>query len=138
MSRLEGGCLCGAVRYVIEAPLGPIGCCHCRTCQKHEGVAFATTARVFRDAVTFERGETEIRAFESTPGKKRHFCGACGSKLFAAWDGKDEIILRLGSLDDDPGARPLVHIWTEDAAPWFELVTDLPTLPRGVPPRNED
>ncbi|MCR9093953.1 MAG: GFA family protein [bacterium] len=136
--RLEGGCLCGAVRYTIEGPLGPIGFCHCRTCQKAEGGAFATTARLPRDAVRWQRGEASLRAWESSPGKKRHFCGHCGAKLFAAWDDQDELILRVGSLDGDPGARPLVHIWTEESAPWYALVTRLPTFPRGVPRRSED
>ena len=130
--RLEGGCLCGAVRYTIEGRLGPIGFCHCRTCQKAEGGAFATTARVARSAVTWPKGKAALRSYESTPGKRRHFCGECGSKIFATWDDQDALILRLGSLDGDPGTRPLAHIWTEEAAPWYTIETSLPTFEKSA------
>ena len=43
---LEGGCLCGAVRYEIDGGLGPIVCCHCSMCRKAQGTAFATNAPV--------------------------------------------------------------------------------------------
>ncbi len=136
---LEGGCLCGAFRYAIRGELGPIGFCHCHTCQKSEGVAFATTARVAREDFSWSRGEeSSLRSYESSPGKRRYFCGTCGSKLFAAWANRDTLILRLGSLDGDPGTRPVVHIWTEDAVPWRALESELPMFPRGVPPRNDD
>lgn len=129
---IEGGCLCGSVRYALYGPLGPIGFCHCRTCRKAEGVAFAATARIAREDVVWLSGGSTLRSYESTPGKQRHFCGTCGAKLFAAWDGDDELILRLGSLDGDPGSRPVVHIWTGERAAWLDLETTLPTLQRGV------
>ena len=133
---LEGGCLCGALRFSISGPLGPIGHCHCRTCQKGQSAAFATTARVAWDDFEWQSDESELRSYESTLGKKRSFCARCGSKLFAAWDGEDELILRLGVLDSDPGTRPLVHIWTDHIQDWFDLRSSLPQFPRSVPPRK--
>lgn len=52
--------------------------------------------------------------------------------MMAAWDHEDEIILRVGSLIDDPGSKPVVHIWTEEKAPWSTIEDDLPCLSRGV------
>ena len=132
MSRLQGGCLCGAIRYEIDGALGPIGNCHCETCRRAHAAAFATTARVARNHFHWTRGEATLNAFESSPGKKRFFCPACGSHLIAAWDHEDDVILRVGSLFDDPGAKPVIHIWTTEKAPWFDLGADLPALPRGV------
>ena len=60
-----------------------------------------------------------MRAFESSPGKLRHFCGACGTHLVAEKAGQSQLILRVGSLDDDPGERPAIHIWTSHDAPWM-------------------
>lgn len=137
MSVLRGGCLCGDVRYEIDGELGPIGHCHCATCRAAHAAAFATTARVARGALRFRAGEERMRAYESSPGKKRYFCPRCGSHLVAAWDHDDEWILRVGSLHDDPGGRPVVHIWTEDGAPWYDLDASLPVLPRGAPPRGD-
>ncbi len=129
---LRGGCLCNAVRYQITGVLGPLGHCHCGTCRKSHAAAFATTARVAWSDFEWLAGRESIQSYESSPGKQRSFCGACGSPILAAWDGDDELILRLGSLFDDPGTRPVVHIWTEERAAWFELGSALPTLPRGA------
>ena len=34
---VEGGCLCGAVRYRVEGPPLHAGYCHCRMCQRAAG-----------------------------------------------------------------------------------------------------
>ena len=137
-TQLTGGCLCGALRFRIEGKLGPIGHCHCGTCQKAQGVAFATTARVSKDAFRWTTNETFLREYESTPGKQRSFCARCGSKLFAAWSDQDQLILRLGSLDEDPYTRPVIHIWTEERADWFTISDQLPQWPTNVPPNQSD
>ena len=31
---LEGGCLCGAIRYKVTGPALDAGSCHCRSCRK--------------------------------------------------------------------------------------------------------
>jgi len=128
---LSGGCLCGRVAYEIEGPLGPMGHCHCRTCRKAHAAAFATTAPVDRSNFRWVRGEDHVASFESTPGKRRFFCPSCGSHLVAAWDRAPNVILRVGSLDSDPGGRPVVHIWTSLKAGWFEITDSLPQLPEG-------
>ena len=96
--KLGGGCLCGAVRYESDALTGPIAHCHCATCRKAHGAAFATTARASR-----------------------------------AGDSEPEVILRLGTLDTDPGARPVAHLWTELKASWYDPGAKLPEIPRGRP-----
>lgn len=131
--KLEGGCLCGAVRYEAEGLTGPIGHCHCPTCRKAHASAFSTVARTSREGFRWIQGEEVIRAYESSPGKRRNFCSNCGSHLIAEWESEDEVILRIGSLDSDPIAWPVAHIWTELKAPWYELDTKLPALSKGTP-----
>ena len=138
MSIIKGSCLCGAIAYEIDGPIGLIGHCHCRTCRKAHAAAFATTARVPRTNFRWMTGEDGLRAFESTPGKKRFFCPNCGSHLIAAWDHENDVILRVGSLSDDPGQKPQVHIWTEEKAPWFDLDAKLPALAQGAPRPSSD
>jgi hypothetical protein len=40
---LEGGCLCGSVRYRIVGTSKSIGHCHCESCQKASGAPFVTS-----------------------------------------------------------------------------------------------
>jgi hypothetical protein len=51
----------------------------------------------------------------------------CGSSLFGGqWPGGDEITVRLGSVDGDPGIRPQFHTFVAPKAPWDEILDDLP------------
>ena len=129
---LRGSCLCGAVRYEAGPPVGPMGHCHCSTCRKAHGTAFSTTLRVARAEFRWTAGEQLLSSFESSPGKRRTFCSVCGSQLIAAWDREDQIILRAGCLDGDPGVRPVAHIWTSLAAPWYAIEDELPQLAEEV------
>jgi hypothetical protein len=129
---LIGGCLCGSVRYEVVGELGPITHCHCRTCRKAHSAAFATTARVAREDFRWSAGVDVVTSFESAPGKKRYFCPRCGSHLVAAWEGAPTVVLRVGSLDSDPGARPVAHIWTSLKAPWFEIADRLPQFAESI------
>jgi hypothetical protein len=129
-THLTGSCLCGAVQYTASN-LGPIGHCHCETCRKAHTAAFSSVARVKRAAFEWTQGEQALASFQSSPGKHRYFCSRCGSQLIAAWEDEDEVILRLGCLESDPRQQAVAHIWTSDAAPWYEITDDLPQVPKG-------
>jgi len=45
MSRITGGCLCGAIRYEYDGEPGPANYCHCADCRRCTGSAFE--ARLF-------------------------------------------------------------------------------------------
>ena len=128
---IQGSCLCGSVAFEATKLTSSIAHCHCTTCRKAHGAAFATTARVARADFRWLRGQERLRSFESSPGKLRHFCGTCGTQLMAEWSNQPEIILRLGALDSDPGVRPSVHIWVSDAVPWLAYGPDLPQFSGG-------
>jgi len=131
---IRGSCLCGAVTYEADGLSGPMVHCHCRTCQKAHSAAFATTARVRRDGFRWTDGDEMRRSFESTPGKLRWFCQACGSHLMAEWVAADQVILRLGSADEGLEATPVAHIWTSHQAYWDQGQDALPRYPKGMPP----
>jgi hypothetical protein len=132
-SPIRGSCLCGGVEFEADELSGPIGHCHCRTCQKAHSAAFATTARARREHFRWTRGEELVQYFESSPGKRRHFCGQCGSQLIAEWVDQPMVILRLGVVDNDPGATPAGHIWTSHDVPWLAYGPELPRYDEGVP-----
>ncbi|KND90284.1 hypothetical protein TOPH_05165 [Tolypocladium ophioglossoides CBS 100239] len=47
-----GGCSCGHVRYRLALPPLLVHCCHCASCQRHVGGAFAINAIVESAAIT--------------------------------------------------------------------------------------
>ena len=44
--KIQGGCLCGGMRYEIDGPLTEVGNCHCSMCRRFHGAAFSTYAKV--------------------------------------------------------------------------------------------
>ena len=130
---MQGSCLCGQVTYEADELAAPIVHCHCIKCRKAHGSAFSTTAPVLRKHFRWLSGTELLRNFESTPGKKRHFCSNCGSHLIAEWTNKPGVILRLGCLDDDPGGKPKAHIWRSEGASWYNPNDILLELSEGRP-----
>jgi hypothetical protein len=132
----HGSCLCGGVAYEIAGELGPIVHCHCSMCRRAQGAAFRTRAAVKRAAFRFVRGEELLTRHRSSADTVRTFCRVCGSPLISLWDGDpDAYGLALGTLETDPGARPLAHVFVASKAPWFEIEGDLPQFP-ALPPRR--
>lgn len=85
---MKGSCLCGAVVYEVDRLDSPIQHCSCRTCQKAHAAAFNTVADVLRERFRWVQGEDRLNSYESSPGKHRYFCTACGSQLVAERKGK--------------------------------------------------
>lgn len=123
---MKGSCLCGAVVYEVDALDMPICHCHCRTCRKAHAAAFTSTAGVHRDHFRWLQGEANLRAFESSPGKWRRFCSTCGTHLIADRPAQSRVILRVATLNDDPGQTPAMHIWQSHDAAWLEDGEDIP------------
>jgi hypothetical protein len=137
---LRGSCLCGGVRYEIGGALSQVVNCHCSMCRKAHGTAFRARGRVRTADLRWLRGEDLARFYESSPGEHRGFCSVCGSNLFTKFAARpQELGLALGILDDDPGSRPICHVFVGSKAPWHEITDALPqyeTFPPGyAPPR---
>ena len=82
MARYTGGCLCGAVRYSIDAePLpGRQLLCHCVDCQKQTGTAFVSGMAFPADGVTITGTMTTFTMSGGQSGEPMHrrFCTKCG------------------------------------------------------------
>ena len=55
--RLEGGCLCGAVRFVATGQPKAVYWCHCQSCRRHTGAPVAVFALYDLKAYTVTKGE---------------------------------------------------------------------------------
>jgi len=124
---LKGSCLCGAVRYEIDGGLEKVSHCHCSLCRKASGSAFSTGATLPAASFRFVSGAEFIKEWESSPGNFRCFCGRCGSPIIKRKsNAPDQIRLRLGTLDSDPGVKPSRHSHVQSKAAWFDIKDGLP------------
>jgi ADP-ribosyl-[dinitrogen reductase] hydrolase len=124
---MRGSCLCGQVRYEVSQLDSPIRHCSCRTCRKAHAAAYNTSASARQEHFRWLAGADRLTAYESSAGKHRYFCSRCGTQVIAQHVGSDTVILRMATLDDDPGQRPQGHIWMSHAVPWLD---DGPGVPR--------
>lgn len=133
---LHGSCLCGDVAWETDRPLELMTNCHCSRCRKAHGAAFSSGGICPVEAFRLVRGRERIARFASSPTVSRAFCDRCGSVVpdeESLWQG--HVMVQVGPLDDDPGARPLGHIFAASRAPWFAIDDGLPAFdayPPGV------
>jgi hypothetical protein len=130
---LTGRCNCGEVRFEVTAPLISANYCHCTRCQRRTGTAASANARVAQGSFRIVAGEDKLRAWKPSDGFEKWFCGECGSGLFSRDpDDPDEVGIRMGAFDRDPGVRPSVRKFVAYAAPWEPIPDDgLPRYPEG-------
>lgn len=126
---LTGGCLCGGVRFEIDAPLGAASYCHCTRCQRRTGTASSVQVRITPGSLTVTQGEQLISAYQPPTGFAKLFCGTCGSALWSrSPEGTAAVSVRLGVFDADPAVRPQWRQFVAYAAPWEAIPDD--GLPR--------
>ncbi|MCW7541069.1 GFA family protein [Aquabacterium sp. A7-Y] len=125
-----GSCLCGQIRFRIQAPLAPIQVCHCSQCRKAQGGPVATNIPVAEADFRFEGGEELLTAFTSSPGKSRCFCSRCGSPIFSRRDSLPGVLrVRAGLLDEPVSARPAFHAYVASKCSWWTVDDGLPQFP---------
>ena len=119
---LEGGCLCGTVRYRVSAEPDDGGYCHCRICQRSTGAPVVAWLTVASDAFAWTKGAPT--AYRSSQEAERLFCPACGTQLVFREPAEPHLLdVTLASLDDPEAVRPDHHIWTE-SAPGLDTLID--------------
>lgn len=76
---IEGGCICGKLRYAIgDTPLAVI-MCHCTNCQQRTGSAFSLSMLTFRKDFAVSSGESLWRDLPGGSGAlhRQHICPEC-------------------------------------------------------------
>lgn len=119
VQELEGGCLCGRVRFrTTEAPLRTLAC-HCTFCQRVTGSAYFAESMFPMHAVRFNAAPMSTYEHRSDNSHQRvfvHFCPNCGSTVSLTFERWPEIRGIARGCYDDPNAVSLSsHIWTRSA-----------------------
>jgi hypothetical protein len=135
--KIEGGCLCGKVRYSADAEPAFVGVCHCKNCQKGTGTAFSAVVAVPKPQLSV-RGPIKEFSDRGDSGKTlyRRFCPECGSSLFDEAEAMPNVVMILtGTLDDASWVKPQMEIYCDSAQPWVQLGGDRQRFPKMPPPR---
>jgi hypothetical protein len=132
---LTGGCLCGGVRFELTEPPVSASYCHCTRCQRRTGTAASASARIVPGSLRVVAGEELLRAFEPPDGFAKVFCSQCGSAMWSRNPKNPEDLgVRMGTFDRDPGVRPSHRQFVAYAAAWEPIPDDgLTRYPEGRP-----
>jgi hypothetical protein len=119
--QFEGGCLCGAVRFVASGRPKGVYWCHCDSCRKHSGAPVSVFVAFERAAYTVTKGE--ITKFDSTPGRTtRGFCAKCGSTLTCEVVSlPTETHFHVGAFDEAARLQPTRHVFPNERLPWLHM-----------------
>src|SRR4051812_49882858 len=105
---LDGGCLCGAIRYRIVGPSLFVSQCCCKDCQKATGTGHTTIIGINKSQLELAGAPASFTNARDTGGKvNRHFFGTCASRLYTSGYLPGEVfMLQACSLDDTRAVIP--------------------------------
>jgi len=130
--------MCGGIRYRINAPLQPIQICHCSTCRKAQGTPLVTNTPVHEVDFELLDGAELLKAFESSPGKQRVFCSACGSPIYSKNVQVPGVLrIRAGLLDEPVIATLAAHFHVASKCSWWPINDELPKFPQAYRPADQ-
>lgn len=120
---VEGGCLCGALRYRIDFPenhdfaanvsslfssdniqsnnVAQSMICQCTQCRKGTASLFFVAHRVepASGAFRWTKEPATLKDYSASPGALRGFCSVCGSQVYWRRKGLDRISFAVGTVD---------------------------------------
>jgi hypothetical protein len=130
--RLEGGCYCGAVRYVAEGDPTLKAQCHCRECQYITGGGPNLFMLMPLEGFRYTKGAPKAFARDDIDNPyTREFCAECGTHLATRRADLPAIVLKVGGLDDPKQfGAPMMAMFTCDKQPFHTIPEGVPTFER--------
>lgn len=135
MTKAEGGCHCGAVRFSVdvvaegdEAPRTAL--CHCSDCRSCSGAPVVGWTAVAARHFTLTSGTPAV--YQSSEHAQRSFCATCGTGLFYI----NEVVLpglvdiQTATFDDAQAFPAMAHIQAAEQIGWMKTAHELPAFDR--------
>ena len=116
----EGGCLCGGIRYSVDAEPTFPHLCSCTMCWRWSGAPTVAWVEFPLEAFKWTGTLGEPQFFQSSEKTMRGNCPKCGSSICALNEGYDKISLVIGSLDQPDLIVPDVqHSYSSSKPKWW-------------------
>ncbi len=127
-SKIEGCCVCEAVKFEVCGPFHSFYFCHCSRCRRSGGSAHAANLFSGVNSVTWITGKEQRIQFELSEQSyfNKCFCRICGSPLPRRAKSGEFMIVPAGALGDSLPLLPSKNIFWADRALWFEAGTRAP------------
>jgi hypothetical protein len=130
--RLEGGCYCGALRYVAEGDPVLKAQCYCRECQYISGGS--PNMFMLMPAAGFSYSKGAPKQFTRRDLERavtREFCAECGTHMITRLPDRPFVVVKVGTLDDPTlFGSPQMAIYTVDKQPFHVIPDGLPAFER--------
>ncbi len=128
-----GGCLCGAIRYQLNAEPMIVHACHCTQCQRRTGSPYGVNAWIEESEFELLQGEPECCEIDGVDGgnpTEDWHCAKCKSRIWTVYTSSPpgSRFVAAGTLDDPDAVSPDVHIFTDSKRPWVEIPDDVPSF----------
>jgi hypothetical protein len=132
---VRGSCLCDSIQFRVTKPLKIAHNCYCTRCRRARAAAHASNGFTDFDGALFIKGEDRLKTYKLPDAQffTQVFCEICGSKMPRLDPARNLAVIPLGSLDDDPGVRPMDHIYVAYKCEWYDITDDLPRYAEGPP-----
>ena len=121
--KMEGGCLCGDIRYRVVGTAFDSDYCHCRICQKSVGSVVVTWMDFKQEQVEWLGGKPA--EYASSEHVRRGFCRICGCSIsFRDQRYPEYLTLSTATLDNPNLVSPNYHIYTDSQPTWLKIDDD--------------
>jgi len=137
--KLDGGCLCTAIRFECRSKVLNAYKCHCRECQKSSGGGFMGVMWVHERSFRFVKGEPKYHISFPGAGRELHrgFCSNCGATVVVRNTAAKGLLFIVPTALDDPAVfAPRMEIWTGRAHRWDPVDATMPAF-EGQPSDQE-
>ncbi len=97
-----------------------------------QGSDYSTWVAVPEKQFSITDGAKLLSLFRFNERSSKYFCSECGTAVHGV-NGKhfvDHVLVPLGTVDNySSSLRPQIQVYTDDKAPWVQLMDDVPVMP---------
>ncbi len=120
-TKIEGSCLCGAVKYQVTGKTKRFYHCHCQRCRKATGTGHASNLLIEpMSSIQWLQGEALLARYKVPQAERFYncFCQQCGAPMPRVVPELDAVLIPAGSLDTPPPFPPQGRIFWDSRADW--------------------